>query len=94
MSIQPGSKNNILITKKSVIVYLDHFLHELVRNVRRRMGRVVEAIESRTSAVDPRPSPAKNLYPSPQGEFCEVKYKVQEWQLPQNCSTLAHDQKY
>ena len=76
MSIQPGSKNNIHITKKSVIVYLDHFLHELVRKVRRRMGRVVEAIESLTSAVDAQPSPAKNLYPYPQGEFCEVKCNV------------------
>ena len=25
MSIQPGSKNNILIKKESVIVYLGHF---------------------------------------------------------------------
>ena len=33
----------------------------------------VEAIEGRASAVDAWPSPGKNLYPSPQDEFGEVK---------------------
>lgn len=47
MSIQSGLKNNILIEKKSVIVYVDHFLLGLVpqvplcRKVRRSMGKKV-----------------------------------------------------
>ena len=47
-----------------------------------RQGGRVAAIEGRASAVDARPSPAKNLCPSPQGEFGVVKCNTEKWQLP------------
>ena len=42
-----------------------------------RQGGRVAAIEGRASAVDAPPSPAKNLCPSPQGEFGVVQCNVE-----------------